>query len=344
MTERPSKYHHRIPQTYMKPWCFGKQTIHTFIKESESFEDRNIEKIMGLNYYHSVKAGSLYYTEESLERIFGILDSYIIKYQDETLNDYELYNRYFYAFDSWELLHGNGNELSRKERNKLKSALQEASDDSLEKKFNQIFENNWFNLTNDLYIRLKNINRNCNPKMISEEEYDQFIKYFIMYEWRSKLGNAQLNEMFNVFETFIPSIDIPLSERTFKYDETSFDEIKHAILLHHFEELLEDKGMMHKIFEIYKSTMTLAFILNPRENFITSDNPCYICDNIDGTKSPILVISPSVLLVLVRKPLDWNGEFCIKDASKEDVEYYNKKTFENGNIILFKEKDNIPST
>lgn len=74
-----SKLHHKVPQTYMRAWCFSGESVHTYDKETKKLLNRNISTILAENYFHSIKAGSLYTTPKALNKIFESLDQYTVK-------------------------------------------------------------------------------------------------------------------------------------------------------------------------------------------------------------------------------------------------------------------------
>ena len=75
-----AKAHHRIPQTYMRSWG---DNVWIYDKEKDLSEQRNVDSILKMNFFHSIKAGSVFQTPESLNKIFKSLETYKISFIED---------------------------------------------------------------------------------------------------------------------------------------------------------------------------------------------------------------------------------------------------------------------
>ena len=332
-----AKYHHRIPKTYLSSWCFSGNTIWTYDKLCNFKKERNIEKICGMNYFHSIKAGSIYATEEDLMKIYSPLADYNVEYNGKMLEGPEEFNQYFLDFDEWDIYYKDMSRISKSKRNELKSLLSQTVVNEIEEQWNVTLENDWNNFKNTITATVLDI-KNGMHVFLTKKEKDKLLKYFTMYEWRGLIGNEQLNRVFKwLFEELnvLDDFAIPEEDRVYKYDETVKSEIHHSFLLKAYREFLNDDGVMYKYYEIYKENLTMLFILAPDDfNFITSDNPCFTFENEKGYKEPILPISPKILLSLAKKDPQEPDAYKILDINREEAKCYNKVIYEQGNLIL----------
>ena len=100
------KYHHRIPKTYMKAWCFSGDSVWFYDKEFRESKPRNIGSIMGVNNFHAIKASSIFTTEKALGMIFAPMDGLTAFNVDEDGEKEELrtkkeLNARFYNFNNF---------------------------------------------------------------------------------------------------------------------------------------------------------------------------------------------------------------------------------------------------
>ncbi|MGO5315162.1 DUF4238 domain-containing protein [Bilifractor sp. LCP21S3_A7] len=96
-----SKYHHLVPRTYMKPWCYSGDIVWTYDKKTGISKDHNIYHILGENYYHSIVAGSLATTKKDAETIFASMQGMTVEWDDETYTTASEFNAHFWAYDEW---------------------------------------------------------------------------------------------------------------------------------------------------------------------------------------------------------------------------------------------------
>ena len=96
---------------------FSNNSIWTFDKEKNVSKQHNIENILGRDRYHSIRAGSLYTTQESLEKIFGFLKNYSISFEGKKLSSLDELNTHFFDFEQWEMWYPNGKVVNKRDRN-----------------------------------------------------------------------------------------------------------------------------------------------------------------------------------------------------------------------------------
>ena len=340
MAEQVSKYHHKVPQTYLKSWCFSGDSIHTYDKSLSKIEDRNIANIFGENYFYSIYAGSLFATNESLEKIFGFLKNFSISIEGKALASLRELNEKFEEYDNWEIYYPNGKIVPKKARNTIKQQILSTTDDTLEKRWSQEFENDWGRIATNLYSRLVRILSKDPDECLTYNEFLSLIRYYIMYDWRGEEGNATLNNFMNWLRESVPIFDSESNDYTtiknFGFNDTIIEEIKHASSLKFYEQLLDNKEGMKKIYDAYAQQLTVIFLLDRDSSLFTSDNPAFELIDEDGLKKPILAITPKVLMMLARKDPEKPLSYMINRLSPKEVEYYNKQIFNHGNMIVSK--------
>lgn len=341
MCATPAKRHHKVPQTYMKKWCYSGDAVYTYNKTTKKNEPRNIDNIMWETYFYAIKAGSLYTTTGALEHIFGPLRDYDIKHEGKLLSSLEELNQHYTFFDEWEILNPDGTAITKKNRNIIKTQLENAVDNTIEERWSKELENGWPEISDHLYSKLHAITVKDPEAYLTEDDYKKLIRYFIMFDWRGEVGNATLNELMDFFDGAFPLSEdekvIPEENRIYKSDETVIDEIKHATMLHFYDQFLDERDGMKKIYDAYLDNLTFCFILNKKSNYITSDNPAYEFINERGEKVMYFVATPKVVISLVKKDKTQPGAYIIQKASPVEVDEINKKTFEYGNLIISKQ-------
>lgn len=330
-------YHHRIPQTYMKPWCFSNNSIWTFDKEKNVSKQHNIENILGRDRYHSIRAGSLYTTQESLEKIFGFLKNYSISFEGKKLSSLDELNTHFFDFEQWEMWYPNGKVVNKRDRNIIKQRLISTVDNSIEINWNIHLENDWSNIINILQETLKKIQKK-ESVFLTIEDAELIMKYLVMFEWRGLKGKDVVNDIFKTIEDAFDGVDekIPFSKRINFYDDTAIEELKHGFLLREFDSFIKGRGSMYKDFEIQRDNLTFLFWVSDKDLLITSDNPCFSFDNESGIKEKIFVALPNLLITLVKKEPKSPHSYRIMELTSEWADYYNKVIFDNANLVLSK--------
>lgn len=348
-----AKYHHRIPQTYMKAWCFSGDTVWLYDKDAKESKPRNIGSIMGVNYFHAIKAGSIFTTEKALDTIFAPLDGLKIFNVDDDeqkeLNSKEDFNRYFYNFENWIIQDESGNNITRKQRNILFKRISQASDNSIEDAWSQKYENGWSDAINEIHQAVIDIH-NHKEIMLTDKAADTIMDYFVIFQWRSSRGYDEAKRVFDWLMNMVPEISrMELEDSVHREDKTVADEMWHNFLLSTYSKFLDDDGVMKTEKEEYFRHLTFLFLIDSKERLITSDNPCFTFTNKDGYKEPILIALPGLIISLAKKDTDAPNSYRIYEMEDEDVEYYNRVIYENGNQIIsrseldesFRENDEV---
>ncbi len=336
-----AKYHHRIPQTYMKQWCFSGNTVWLYDKKTGLSTKRNIDSIMGVKYFHAIKAGSIFTTQKALDTIFAPLNDLTVYCVDEDgkqreLKSKEEYNSYFNQFDNWKIQDVLGNEITKKQRNILFEKISHSLDNSIEEAWCVKYENAWSDTIREINQAIIDI-KNHNQAMLTSKAADTIMDYFIMFQWRSTSGYDEARKVFDCIMNSIPEISqMKLEDSAHSEDKTIADELWHNYLLSTYSKFLNDEGVMKTEKEEYFKNLTFLFLIDSKERIITSDNPCFTFTNKNGYKEPILVALPGLIIALVKKDEDNPNSYKIQEMNDEDVEYYNQVIFENGNKIISK--------
>lgn len=330
-------YHHLIPQTYMKNWCFRGQSIWVYDKSTQKSEVHNIQHICGINYYHSIRAGSLYASKESLNKIWGFLRSYQISCDGEPLSTMEDMNLYYSDFDTWDIKYANGKQVNKKDRNVIKHRIQHSKDNDIEEQWNIQFENNWQQISKLLYDTIKNIHEG-HPLFLTDIDSSIIMKYVVMFDWRSATGNHQLNHVLDFIDTELFHLSenaIPKKDRAYPSEETLLETLRHGYLLKTYDEFLAGKGTMQKMLELYEENLTFVFMLtSSQDTFITSDNPSFMFENSEGDNEHVFVALPNLLISLVKKDEENPDAYKIAFIDTDKVAEYNQIVFENATMIL----------
>lgn len=331
MAPNEAVYHHLIPQTYMKPWCFNAKSIWVYDKTAQISEVRNIENICGINYFHSIRAGSLHASEKSLSKIWGFLLDYHISLNGETLSSAEMLNRHYNDFDEWEILYPKGAKVNKADRNSIKQRIQQTKDNDIEEQWSFQFENAWAALSETLYTVLSDIKLK-KPVSLTTKAASDLMRYVIMFDWRGFKGNEQLNEALSaidaIFPTPLSSIGIPMEDRTHPMYKTAMDEIRHNYLIHAFEQFLENDGVMYEHQRLHEENLTFLFLFAADgTSFLTSDNPSFTFLNKAGYREQFLAVLPKLAISLAKKDPDNPYSYKIIELSKDETDEYNYQIF-----------------
>ena len=336
-----AKYHHRIPQTYMKSWCFSGDSVWWYDKESKVSKQRNIGNIMGVNHFHSIKAGSIFTKTEALDKIFAPLDGHTVfdsDYEGKTtqLMTKDELNQKFYNYDNWTIKDSDGNELTAKQKRILYNEISQISDNYIEKAWSQKYENAWKDTITEIEKVVKDIH-DKKPILLTDTAYHTIIDYFVMFQWRSKQGYDEARKVIDWITEVVPEImRMTVSDSVHKEDKTVQDEMWHNYLLSQYHKFLNGDGVMSQELEQYFEKLSPIFMIDKTESIITSDNPCFTFINKDGYREPILVALPGLIISLAKKDPDSPNSYRIYEMNSDDVKYYNRVIFESGNEIISK--------
>lgn len=336
MASNEAVYHHLIPKTYMKPWCFSGDSVWTYDKNNPKSEHRNINNICGIKYYYSIKAGSLYSNQDALDKIWGFLLPYQISLNGKILKTTKEMNENFNQFDYWEIENTNGININKRERNIIKQKINQSKDNYIEEQWNIQFENDWEDVSKVLYEKIKLIKADRSILLTNKDAFT-IMKYIVMFDWRSVVGNKQVEDALSLIEDILnfSKINIPQEDRIYSSDKTVLDEIRHAYLLKSFYEFLSGFGPMQLTLESYEENLTYIFMLTSGEDkLITSDNPSFMFKNVDGFNEHVFVALPNLLISLAKKDKEQLDAYKVAYLSSEEVKKYNQIIFENATMIL----------
>lgn len=330
-------YHHLIPQTYMKPWCFSGKTVLVYDKQNESWDERNIENICGINYYHSIRANSLYVTSDALEKIFGFLSIYNISYNGVSLNTLEAMHHNYQYYDEWEIRYPKGALVPQKQRNVFKTRIQQAKFNDIEEQWSIKFENGWETLIREIESALLAIKIRL-PFKLTRHAFSELIRYYVMFEWRGFGGNLEYANAFNQIDEIFSLSSVEFSEeaRVLSFYTNALEEMKHNLLVKYFDLFQDGKGIMQTYKQILEDNCTAVFLIAPQgSNFLSSDNPCFRFKNEKDEMVPFFVALPQLAIILPKKDRESPNEYCINELSLEDMKYYNKQILTNSkNLVL----------
>ncbi|MHB8132465.1 MAG: DUF4238 domain-containing protein [Mobilitalea sp.] len=178
-----AKYHHLIPRTYMKPWCFKNKSIYVYDKKTGCINTHNIDNFCGVDYYHSIKAGSLYTSPQALEYLYGFLKDYKIEYNGQLIETLQEKNQSFNNFNQWIIRYPNNKIVNKKDRNVLNQRIKQNIYNEIEQQWNQQYENNWKTIIDTVSDKLVRIKSGENLFLTSDDA-DTLMRYIIMFDWR----------------------------------------------------------------------------------------------------------------------------------------------------------------
>lgn len=329
------KYHHLVPKTYLKSWCHNKKTIWYYSKDDCKWDESNIDKICGIDFYHSIMPGSIYTTPNALQEIWSFLSPYHISYNGQPLDTFEKMNALYDFFDEWEILYPNGKPINKKTLNKIKHTLSQAKHNNIEKQWSVQFENDW----NDLVAKLEKYvadYKNGVVKTLDSVILSELMRYSIMFEWRGSVGDESLNIELQRLDEMVElsTIDIPECDRVHPEDKTAFDAIKHEYRLKAFDDFQQDKGIMYMKKCFYEKNFSFTILqTSGNDFFITSDNPCFNIIHTNNTIEPFLVINPQLALTLTKIDNLAPSTPVITIDSKE-VNKYNQEIYQSSQAII----------
>ncbi|ADZ22572.1 hypothetical protein BJV85_000372 [Clostridium acetobutylicum] len=157
------------------------------------------------------------------------------------------------------------------------------------------------------------------------------IKSLIAFNWRGFHTNNAFKSVYKWISDIIglDKINIPVEERQKNYLTTASQEMEHSILLRKYREFLNDTGIIYYMAKMYIKIMSIKFYIATGNNkFITSDNPSFICNNVDGKLVHIMSISPDIVMTVgINK--NHEEKYYIERISSKDVTKINKIIYDN---------------
>ena len=302
---------------------------------------------MGINHFHSIKAGSIFTTQVALDKIFAPLDGYVVINIGDGGNATRLItkdalNQKFYNYEKWIIMDSNCTEITAKQKRIFHSQITQIYDNSIEEAWSQKYENAWKDTITEINQAVKDIHDKKQIEL-TDTTYHTIVAYFVMFQWRSKQGYDEARKVFDWIADIVPEImQMTIDDSVHKEDRTVADEMWHNYLLSQYHKFLNGDGVMVQQLEQYFEKLTPVFLIDRTENILTSDNPCFTFINKDGYKEHILVALPGLIISLKKKSPNEPNSYLIYEMNSVDVKYYNRVIFENGNDIISKTELDYP--
>lgn len=334
-----AKYHHLVPRVYLRPWCYKNDSIYVLDKGSKKIESKNINNNFGKSNFHSLQVGMPILNRVELKEIFEPLKGYDVYFEETRLEDYSILNDKYYAFDEW-IIKKEDRIISKRDRNEILSSVEGKKIIDIEKAWATKYEDKWNIFREDLIDRISKT-QDLKTDAIKE---GFLMKFIVGMNWRGFLGNKDFTAIYDFISggLGLKKIQIPDEERYKKYLETADDdEMKNYILLKRYREFLNDKGYIYEMARQYIRNLEIKFyIAEDNVNFITSDNPSFITENIDKKHVHVMPITPKVL-ACIGKSTNKGNEYFIELVNNKEVRKINdiifKEAFEK--IIMIDKRD-----
>lgn len=320
-----AKYHHLVPKVYIRPWCYVNDSVYVLDKKSRNIISKNINNNYGKPNFHSLQAGMPNLVKGDMEEIFKHLNEYDVYFGREKLDNYNSYNESYYEFDEWTIFR-EGKEITKKEKNIIKSQIEDKKIIDIEKKWDNKYETRWGKLRDDLLYRV------LNSTQLSIDAVNKgfFMKFVVGMNWRGFSGNENFVEAIDsISKGFgLDKIWIPYNERNKKYLETASAEMENNLLLNKYREFLNDEGIIYDMAKNYIRLMKMKiYVTSGNLEFITSDNPSFITKNIDGKLVHIMPITPKIL-ASIGIDKDRSNTYSIEYLNNEEVNEINNFIYE----------------
>lgn len=334
---------HLVPRTYLKKWKHNtsKKTSKVWVYDKKepgkNFKSTDVREVFFEEYFYDIKIGCNFMPEDALQDLFGCLTEYEIMCNDKKLNSLKEYSDEFFDFDNWIIKDSNGVVATDEDKDKLKILLKNRRHTYIEKAWWQ-YENNWYRYVNKLEMKIQDIKNNALGISFSYEDIVEIFKYITIYEMRNKNTNGFIDKiikkMYGKLPAEILECDIEQKDRTHDFLDTIEKQYLHDSKIKGIYEYLKyDSGKYKAGLELYIDKMSVCFwtttITNP---FMTSGNPSMVIINEEGLYEHIFVISPYLLVSLIKT--DDVKCFYIKNCTVSDVERFNRKIVMNNDKII----------
>ncbi|HEY8891030.1 MAG TPA: DUF4238 domain-containing protein [Clostridium sp.] len=321
------KYHHLIPKTYLKAWCYSNESTYVMDKKTKLIETKNIGNNFGISQFHSIVAGMPICEEDDLVQIFKALSGYEIFYESKQLNNLDEYNRNYLNFANW-IIKKDEIQIVDKKKRTLKTEIGKVKIKDIENLWATKYEDKWKCL-------LETIEHNIyktNSLKVDEFLKGIIMKFVIAFNWRGFYSNELFMATYKtiISNANLDKINIPVGERYKNNLDTVEKEFEHLMVLKKYREFLKDEGLMYDSAKNYIRLMSIKFCISTGNNkFITSDNPSFICVNNEGHQlEHIMPISPNVVMAIGLDGANDN-KYIIERISDKQVSQINKKILDN---------------
>lgn len=319
------KEHHLVPRTYLRPWCYSNDSLYILDKATRRIESKNIDNNFKKNHYHTITAGMPICNDNDLKYIFKCLEGYDVYYDNKKLETLREYNNHYFMFDEW-IIVKSGVQISKKRKNRIRSAVSEAKITEIEDLWSKKYEDKWPNLRATIEKAVMPVSN----ATIQEFYKGLLMKFVVAMNWRGFAGNDSFNEVYESISSIIEldKVDVPYRERQRPYLKTAAEEMHHFLLLQNYRDFLNNRGQIYEMAKHYIRLLTIRFLIaQGRLSFLTSDNPSFI-SNISGGIMHVMPVSPKILIT-IGKNTDNVNHYFVKAVSERDVKSINKDILDN---------------
>lgn len=331
----PQKYHHLIPKTYLTPWVYNNDSLNVHYRGESGFKERNRKKILGVTHYHSIIAGMPICTQADTDIIFAPLKDKCVKINGVVITDTLEMNNRFGSFEDWEITNSDG-LLANK--NDLKNKIEINRILEIENKWQSEYENKWDKVRNIIVQNVLDTHLNSVPSLYKE----YLCRMFAAMDWRGIQSNEHFRKGVLQVEKISAGIldfEIPYSDRDLKFIKTPVEYFTHCVLLKHYREFFDNKGIISFMAKAYQKGTIKFYFADNTLGFYTSDNPAFIDHVFDNDKKiGILPISPRILMAILPIQDTGSGKFLVEQIDKTTVKRFNKAIQRNCVELVISEK------
>lgn len=303
-----SKYHHLIPQTYLSAWANPSGTLKIERNSTKKIEFRNTKSVAGINHYHSIIAGMSLCNKNDTDTFFYILKDYNVSYNGMNLRNTLEMNKYYHMFNEWSITRADGSIVNKRS---LKNKIDQIKIQDIENLWAEKYENKWSAVRKIIEEKVL-----TNKSSVPRFYFEYLTRFYVVLDWRSFTSNEEFSSAFEEISSnqlCLNKIEIPKDERELPMFETVSDYTKHCLLLRYYRQFLNDNGIIYEHAKQLMRKITFRFLVTEgNTKFITSDNPSFMNNNSNGTKTGMLPISPNILMIIG------------KDSSNKDKYYITK--------------------
>lgn len=327
-----AKYHHLIPQTYLRSWCYSGKSVYSMNKSNLSEVNiKNISNNFGQNHYYSISAGMPCCTNKDLLKIFAPIKNFKIFLDGNELSSLVECNSKYFSFDKWEIYYPNRSRLSKAAKNTIRTQIEANKILGIEKLWSIKYESGWNFLLQMIQQRIDD----ATGDNIDAFYKGKLMKFIVSLNWRSFTSNKQLGDTFEFIDNLVDlkSIEIPKEDRNIVSDKTAYDEIKHNLLLSQFVDFLNEKGIIYDMAKGYIRHLGIRFLVSKGNlEFITSDNPSFTYSTDDGVHH-IMPVNSKILISIEKVSFN-KDKYYIEYISDREVRKMNSLIIENSEEFI----------
>ncbi len=336
-------FHHFLSKTYIRQWGYTKNDVWVYDKlknaaTSIDLSGNSNQESFGKDNYYRLKAGSLFMPPKIADRLFSCLNEYLIVYKGEKITTSQDLNLAFPYFNDWMIYTHDNQIVDASKKNELNEKLRDGYDDIIEKKWGKKYENLWPIIVKRIlqYLILSKTKKNI---QLNENDIDYIFRCLIMYDWRCQSKYSSISQAFDFVKNYtkpLTEISILKNVRYNDYDNTLYDEVKHAQYLEHFYNFLNGFGKMYGQLNLYNQLFTLVFIISESVKFLTCESPVIEINSGYGIML-LFIVHPNLIVSLALK--DSKKKFVTKFIDSEEAVLLNKAIYRTGNQIIGFEED-----